>query len=201
MVLGKHNRRVALLAERIAVRLGDALVAPVVAYVPEGAIEPPTEHMRWPGTLSVPAPAFEAMLEAAARSLRRAGFSQVVLLGDHGGYRASLERVARRVPGVLVPPEYYRAATDDFARALRAQGFGAAEIGSHAGLADTALTLALDATLVRLPIGAPQAGDGTSGDARRATAALGQAAVEHLVTATAAAIERRRAEAKRQSRP
>jgi creatinine amidohydrolase len=201
MALGKHNRRALMLAERIAERLGNALVAPVVAYVPEGSIEPPSEHMRWPGTISVPAPAFEAMLEAAARSLQRAGFVQVVLLGDHGGYRASLERVARRVPGVIVPPEYYRGSTDDFARALRAQGFGAAEIGSHAGLADTALMLALDESLVRVPIGAPRPGDGTRGDGRRASAALGRATVEQLVTATAAAIERHRAGRGRQSPP
>ena len=38
MALGKHNRRVKLLSERIAVALGNALVAPVIAYVPEGSI-------------------------------------------------------------------------------------------------------------------------------------------------------------------
>ena len=54
MVLGKHNVRARWLAERIAQRLGNALVAPVVAYVPEGAVEPPAAHMRWPGTLTVP---------------------------------------------------------------------------------------------------------------------------------------------------
>ena len=39
MALGKHNRRVKLLSERIAVSLGNALVAPVIAYVPEGSIK------------------------------------------------------------------------------------------------------------------------------------------------------------------
>ena len=53
MVLGKHNVRVRWLAARIAERLGHAVVAPVIAYVPEGAIDPPTEHMRWAGTISV----------------------------------------------------------------------------------------------------------------------------------------------------
>ena len=37
MALGKHNVRVRLLSERIARVLGDALVAPVLAYVPEGS--------------------------------------------------------------------------------------------------------------------------------------------------------------------
>jgi creatinine amidohydrolase/Fe(II)-dependent formamide hydrolase-like protein len=200
MVLGKHNVRVRLLAGLIASRLGDALVAPVLAYVPEGAIEPPTQHMRWPGTISIPAPAFEATLEAAARSLRRHGFCQVVFLGDHGGYRASLERVAARLnrgPGAPdcrahALPEYYRAAQEDFARALQAQGHAAAEIGTHAGLADTALALAVDPDLVRLQAMAARnrtAGvDGVAGDPSRATAELGRPGVEHIVDVTVAAI-------------
>ena len=46
MALGKHNARAGRLAERIAAQLGHALVAPVVAYVPEAA-----GHMRFPGTI------------------------------------------------------------------------------------------------------------------------------------------------------
>src|SRR5688572_10309737 len=71
MVLGKHNVRVKVLAGRIAAGLGEALVAPVLAYVPEGAIDPPTAHMRFAGTLSIPEAAFESTLEHAARSLRQ----------------------------------------------------------------------------------------------------------------------------------
>ena len=41
MALGKHNVRARVLAGRIAAALGDTLVAPVLAYVPEGAISPP----------------------------------------------------------------------------------------------------------------------------------------------------------------
>ena len=44
MTLGKHNARVAALAERIAAALGNALVAPVIAYVPEGGTSPPTSR-------------------------------------------------------------------------------------------------------------------------------------------------------------
>src|SRR5690349_11624133 len=74
VVLGKHNVRARLLAGRVAQGLGNALVAPVIAYVPEGSIDPPAGHMRFPGTISIPESAFEATLEAAARSFRRAGF-------------------------------------------------------------------------------------------------------------------------------
>jgi creatinine amidohydrolase/Fe(II)-dependent formamide hydrolase-like protein len=191
MALGKHNRRVRLLAERIARQLGNALVAPVVAYVPEGRIDPPSGHMRWPGTITVPEGAFEASLESAARSLRRAGFAHVVLLGDSGDNRKSLERVAALVPGVFSPPEYYRASTVDHAAALRARGFSDAQIGRHAGLADTSLMLALDPTLVRADLLSKSTGEGAEGDASRAEAALGNEAVDRVVAITVQAIRAR----------
>src|SRR5881398_524192 len=54
MALGKHNVRVKTLSARIARTLGNALVGPVMAYVPEGGVSPPTGHMRFPGTITVP---------------------------------------------------------------------------------------------------------------------------------------------------
>ncbi len=175
--------------------------APVIAYVPEGRIEPPTQHMRYPGTITVPDAAFEATLEGAARSLRRHGLRDVVLLGDHGGYRASLERVAAKLnrewggaARVHALPEYYRAA-GDFDAALEAQGFAASEIGPHAGLADTALMLALDPSQVHMDVAAARSRgavpDGVAGDPRRASAELGCAAVEHIVAVSVAAIRAR----------
>ena len=171
IALGKHNVRARELARRIAERLGNAMVAPVVAYVPEGSIDPPTGHMRYAGTISIPAPAFEATLEATARSLMRHGFRHVVFLGDHGGYRKSLDRVAAKVRGVHALPEYYREM-------------------DHGGADDTALTLALDPTLVRterlsqLKPGA----DGVQGDPRGADARRGLALAQEIVERTAAAI-------------
>jgi creatinine amidohydrolase len=191
MALGKHNVRVRLLAERIAKQLGNAVIAPVIAYVPEGSIEPPAGHMRWPGTITVPEAAFEASLESAARSLQRAGLKHVVLLGDHGGYLKNLDRVAARVPGVFSPPEYYRASSADHATALRARGFTDAQIGRHAGLADTSLMLALDPSLVRSERLAKSTGEGADGDASRADAALGKDAVDRIVAVTVDAIRAR----------
>jgi len=197
LALGKHNVRVRVLAGRIAERLGDAVVAPVVAYVPEGAIDPPTQHMRFTGTLSVPVAAFESVLEGAARSLHRHGFRHVVLLGDHGGYQRSLQRVADKLnrawggsSSVLALTEYY-AAAQAFDATLAKQGYTAQEIGRHAGLADTSLAWAVDSSLVR-----PQAlrpVDGVSGDPRRASAQLGQDGIEHIVAASVAAIRARTA--------
>jgi len=111
MALGKHNARARLLAEKIAQRLGNALVAPVVAYVPEGNVEPPSGHMRFAGTITIPPRTFESLLEAAARSFERHGFRDIVLLADSGGYQKQMDAVARRPPRatrVHALHEYYR---------------------------------------------------------------------------------------------
>lgn len=202
MVLGKHNVRARVLAERIAEQLGNAVVAPVMAYVPEGAINPPTQHMRFTGTISIPEPVFEATLVAVVQSLRRHGLCEVYFLGDHGGYRASLDRAAATLNRAQAAapkqrdctahplPEYYRSSSTDFDARLRADGHSKAEIGTHAGLADTALALAVDPALVRSAAlaTAPAAGSGVSGDPRRATVALGRPGIDHIVAASVAAI-------------
>lgn len=187
MALGKHNQRVKVIAGRIAQKLGNAVVAPTIAYVPEGAVEPPAGHMRFAGTISISEAAFEALLEGAARSFRQHGFREIVLLGDHGGYQKSLERVAAKLnrewaarPGakVIALVDYYRVSQIDFVEALKARGFSVDEIGTHAGLADTALMLAIDPAMVRADAlaTAAKAGprEGVHGDPRRATAELGQ---------------------------
>jgi creatinine amidohydrolase len=204
MALGKHNARAKQLAERIARRLGNAIVAPVLAYTPNGGINPPTEHMRWPGTVSVPAPAFEATLEGAALSLLRAGFKHVVLLGDSGNYRASLDRVAGKLDGVHALPQYYHAATEGYARLLRERGHSDADTGRHAGLADTSLLLAIDAALVRAEAARqlqPHA-QGISGNPHQASVALGELGVDHIVEQSVRAIQALAAQPpKPQSRP
>jgi creatinine amidohydrolase/Fe(II)-dependent formamide hydrolase-like protein len=213
MVLGKHNVRARVLAGRIAQSLGTALVAPVLAYVPEGSIEPPTAHMRFPGTITVPEAAFEQVIASAARSFKRHGFRDIVLLGDHGGYQQSLRAVANRLNKewsattvrVHAIEEYYRAAETTYAQALRSRGYRDDEIGTHAGLADTSLALAIDPGLVRterLPAGAKLGpADGVYGDPRRASAELGQLGVDAIVTATVDAIRRATARGQPSGRP
>ena len=200
LVLGKHNVRAHLLAGRIATQLGNAIVAPVLPYVPEGAITPPQAHMRYSGTISITDATFEALLEQIARSLRQHGFREIVFLGDHGGYQQSMQRVAAHLnqewarqggpARALALRAYYDAAQKDYPAMLRAQGYGAAEIGEHAGLADTSLSLALDPALVRQDaLGRePRPGSGVSGDPRRATAALGRPGIERIVDVSVRAI-------------
>src|SRR3954471_8697749 len=49
LATGKHNYVLKATTEAIARKLGNALVAPIVPFVPEGDIEPPTGHMKYPG--------------------------------------------------------------------------------------------------------------------------------------------------------
>jgi len=196
MAIGKHNVRVKLLAGRIAGGLDNALVAPVLPYVPEGAIDPPTGHMRFPGTITAPQDAFEKVLEYAARSLARHGFRDIVLIGDHGSYQKDLAAVATRLDRewaktpvrVYAIPEYYDESAHGFAKLLERNGYPAAEIGTHAGLADTSLMMALDPSLVRGDRLRP--GEGDNGDPSRASAALGESGVELIVMKTIDAIRR-----------
>src|SRR3984957_18742671 len=140
VALGKHNRRVRLLCERIAISLGNAVVAPVIAYVPEGNLSPPSGHMRFPGTISVPEAAFETILESAARSFKLHGFKDIVFLGDHGGYQANEKNVANKLNREWASSnvrahamtQYYDAAEIGFAQILKDHGFTASEIGTHA---------------------------------------------------------------------
>jgi creatinine amidohydrolase/Fe(II)-dependent formamide hydrolase-like protein len=203
MALGKHNVRARLLAGRIARALGDTLVAPVIAYVPEGNVSPPSEHMRFPGTISVTAAAFKGTLEGAAQSFKQAGFTHIVLLGDHGGYQELMKSVAQELNRAwsATPArahfiaEYYRVTQLAYVTALRAKGLSDSEIGQHAGVADTSLALALDPALVRTDrLSEHDAASGIQGDPRRATAGLGQLGVDLIVTETVAAIRKARLE-------
>jgi len=203
VALGKHNARAAWLSQRIAEGLGNALVAPVIAYVPEGSYAPPTAHMRFPGTITIPDDVFEKMLESAANSFAVHGFRNIVFLGDHGGYQKDLQRVAAHLnktwsglaARAFAPPEYYAASSDGYAQILRQRGYRDDEIGTHAGLADTSLQLAVAPQMVRLDRLHSSAklgpADGVyGGDPRRASAALGRPGIDAIVSRTVDAIRK-----------
>ena len=202
MALGKHNLRVKVLAGQIAQKLGNAIVAPVLAYVPEGGISPPVAHMRFSGTLSIADATFEAILESTARSLKQHGFHDVVFLGDHGGYQKSELRAAEAINKewatdkrcrALALTAYYDASQAPYIQFLRGKGYSDAEIGTHAGLADTSMLLAIDKSLVRTELLAEGAktgpADGVYGDPRKASAELGQVGIRGIVDKSVQAIQ------------
>jgi creatinine amidohydrolase/Fe(II)-dependent formamide hydrolase-like protein len=202
MALGKHNVRVKALAGQIAQKLGNAIVAPVLAYVPEGAIFPPVAHMRFSGTISIADATFESILESTARSFKQHGFHDVIFLGDHGGYQKSEQQAAQKINKewaadtrfrALALTTYYEASQGPFIQALRSKGYSDAEIGTHAGLADTSMMLAIDKSLVRMDLLAEGAktgpADGVYGDPRKSSAELGQLGIRSMVDRSVQAIQ------------
>ena len=92
MVLGKHNYVVTHAANLMARRLGNALVAPVIQYVPEG--DPDRQNQ---GAITLPSPAYDMLLDAAARSLKAHGFTEILFIGDSGGNQAGMTAVAAKL--------------------------------------------------------------------------------------------------------
>ena len=66
MVMGKHNYIVTFAAGEVARQLGNALVAPTVAWVPEGSYDSPNFGNR-PGVITNPAPSYQHVLEHPRR--------------------------------------------------------------------------------------------------------------------------------------
>ena len=202
MALGKHNFRVKFLAEKIATKLGNAMVAPVIAYVPEGTINPPLAHMKFPGTITVPDKVFIDMLDSASRSFKHAGFKTIVLIGDHGSYQGDLTIVADKLNAewkssawVFADRDYYNISQHQYVEALKANGAKESEIGTHAALADTSLMLAVDPSKVRsekIANGAKlSSSDGVyNGDPKNASAKFGQLGIDLIVDGTVEAIQK-----------
>ena len=91
---GKHNFVLQATTEAIARELGNALVGPIVKFVPEGSIDPPSGHMLYHATISVRQETFAALLTDVVESLVAHGFENVVLIGDSGGNRRGMQAVA-----------------------------------------------------------------------------------------------------------
>jgi creatinine amidohydrolase/Fe(II)-dependent formamide hydrolase-like protein len=180
MVLGKHNFIIRHTADRIARALGDALVAPVVAYVPEGNLDPPSGHMRYPGAITLPNEHYRKLLEYAARSFKVNGFRDIVFIGDSKEWADTGVRIH-------FVPEYYSASGESFRAWLVSQGEKPEDIGTHAGITDTSQLMAIDSKLVRRDKLANRGGfegSGVSGNPTRASTAYGQKGLEIKVETT-----------------
>lgn len=149
MIVGKHDYIVRTAARRIAGELGQTLVAPVISYVPEGSYDPPSGHMRFPGTLGVPEEVFAATLEGIARSLNAGGFKTICFISDHGGSQTPQAQVAAKLNAewagkgvrVISVDAYYSDAAQ--IAMLERQGESRNAIGEHASIIDTSELMAV----------------------------------------------------------
>lgn len=192
MVLGKHKYRINAGAERIARALDNTLVAPAMTYVPEGDIDPPSGHMRYAGTISIPRDTFIEVLEHTARSLKQHGFTDILFIGDSGPNQRPQEFVAEKLSTewenegvrVLHISDWYKIGVFD--EYLVSQGATYDQVGTHAGLRDTALLLAIAPEHVRkdnISLGKGADVDGVSGDPTIATVELGRVGFDLIFNA------------------
>ena len=190
LALGKHNYVVTYAANQMARRLKNALVAPTIQYVPEG--DPDTSV---PGEISLPSPAYDMLLDAAARSLQVHGFTDILFIGDSGGNQAGMRSVAGKLneewkgtgARVFALTDYYETGREHYrAWLLAAFGYEDQTVGSHAGISDTSQMLFVKPAGVRKdqikPWGGPQ-DSGVSGDPMKATVEIGKMGIEFKVNA------------------
>ena len=114
LALGKHNYVLRANCNAIARKLGNALCAPNIPFVPEGSIEPKSGHMTTVGTISLQQETFEALLTDIVHSMKMHGFENIMLIGDSGGNTKGMGNVAQKLnaqwggsPVVAHIPEHY----------------------------------------------------------------------------------------------
>ena len=190
MILGKHNKIIKYTANQMARRLGNTLVAPTIQYVPEG-----NPDRARPGVISSPSPAYEGLLDAAARSLKAHGFTDILFIGDSGGNQGGMTSVAAALNEEWADTEYKVYSLNDYyskgsehyrAWMLAAFGYDRQIVGGHAGISDTSQMLFVHPAGIRMnqimPWGGPRDAS-VSGDPTKATAEIGQMGIEFKINA------------------
>ena len=117
----------------IALKLGNAIAAPVLPFSPNRA------SAELPGTIGLTPELFQAINEQVAEELIKTGFKNIVLMGDHGGGQAQLGEAAKTLSAkyagqgvkVVFCDEVYEKANGDFDKWLQSNGY---PTSSHAGI-------------------------------------------------------------------
>jgi creatinine amidohydrolase/Fe(II)-dependent formamide hydrolase-like protein len=201
MALAKHNLIARQVAARVAEQLGNALVYPVMPFSPAGDAVERTGHMRFPGTVSLSPDVFLGAMRQIALSALAAGFKQVYLMGDHGQGLAELRVAAegldadwRRKGARVHFIDTQAKATQQMNAYMKERGITP---GGHAGVAETAQVMSVDARQIRRDkyaqsAAGPEPAAGVLVDPTPATADMGRMFLDMKV---AAAVEQIRAAA------
>jgi len=135
ITLDKHQNMLRGSTDMIARKLGNALVAPVIRYVP------PDDGARGPylGDFNITLGAYKSTLTDICATLKNDGFKEIILIGDHQGAQRGMKEVSEELSlkwatgptRVHYVAEYYdrRAVNDYMKRTLgitqkRGGGFG-----------------------------------------------------------------------------
>jgi creatinine amidohydrolase len=211
-VNGGHTLMARATVKAIAIRLGNAIAMPVLAYSPNRA------SPDLPGTLGLSDGVFGEVLTEIAEQSIITGFKNVILMGDHGGGQPQVfAEVARKLDRkygsrgahVYFCDDVYAKAQSDMDRWLETNGYPA---GSHGAISDTSEMMYLggDSGWVRRDLiktalgdpvvapgqrgsrdpGAARVNNGIIGDGRRSTPELGKKAFDIKVDAAVRQIQR-----------
>lgn len=134
--------------ERVARRLGKALVAPVIR---PGISE---HHMAFRGTLSLSPQTFKSVLRDYVYSLARHGFRRIVIIWAHGGNASAIGEVLPVLAAELPQVELFtQPVARDFFKAWieigEREGIDLKSLGIHAGEGETSMMMACSPDDVR----------------------------------------------------
>jgi creatinine amidohydrolase/Fe(II)-dependent formamide hydrolase-like protein len=96
-VNGGHTLMGRATVKAIALKLGNAIAAPVLAFSPNRA------SAELPGTIGLSTAVFAQINEEIAEQMLLSGFKTVILMGDHGGGQAELKAVAEKLEARHAP--------------------------------------------------------------------------------------------------
>ena len=141
-VLGGHTFIARELASRIAQKLGNTLVAPVLPF------SITTVDSRLPGGVTLTSDLFKRVNEAVVDSMVTNGFKDLVLMGDHGVGQKELSDLAAALDRKYAPRgihiyfcgDVYDKSEKEFAAYMKGKGLPAS---THGGIPDTSEMLAL----------------------------------------------------------
>lgn len=153
VTLNKHQNMLRGSTNLIARKLGNALVAPVIQYVP------PDEGNRgqFLGDFNISLAAYKQTLIDICTDLRDFGFKQIILIGDHQGAQEGLKEVAEDLTvkwpagpaKIHYVPEYYdRTAVQNYIQ--NTLGITQKSGGLGDNYYNTSLLSALDPASIRL---------------------------------------------------
>ncbi|HET9634572.1 MAG TPA: creatininase family protein [Gemmatimonadaceae bacterium] len=194
MAIGKHNFIARWVAGAIAIKLGNALVYPTLPFAPTGDAVRKTAHMRFPGSVSLTAQTYGAVVHDVALSAVDAGFRNVFIMGDHGDGQDVLGSVAKSLDNewksrgarVFYVPDVYFKEKGQAKSYEAANGLPTHDV--HAGTDDTSELMAIDAQhrWIRSDRLAPSEGaqtarTGVDGDPTKASAATGDKFLQYKI--------------------